>query len=219
MNKEIDFNDYKKTTYMVFFAIYFIIDIIISVFSTNPMRLTFIIQTPMLFIALFLFRKLLINDIKLFKDNKKRYTLFIIIGLVCLMFFNILGSNISYWILGDATLPNQEATEFAFAQTPFLGFFVIAFAAPFLEELMYRRAIKVIIKNKALYYIISALLFGFAHITIGFTFPVSFAFIFTHTLVGLCLAFIYDKTKNIWCPIFIHLLNNGFGAIIMLVSM
>jgi membrane protease YdiL (CAAX protease family) len=213
-----DFNDYRKLTYIAFFAIYFIIDILVSFLSTNPMRLTFIIQAPMLFIVLIIFRKLLINDIKLFKENKKYCILFVFIGFVCLMFLNILGSNISYWILGDATLPNQEAVEFAFVQTPYLGFFVIAIAAPFLEELMYRRAIKVIIKNKIFYYILSSLLFGFAHITIGFTVPASFALIFTHALVGLCLAFIYDKTKNIWCSIFIHILNNGLGAIIMLVS-
>ena len=214
-----DFYDYKQSIYLVIFAVYFITDVLVSTLSSNPMGLTFRIQPPMFLVVLFLFRKLLLNDIKIFGKHLKRYIPLVLGGFVGYFVLTIVGSNISYWILGDATLPNSEAADIAFAQAPFLGFFMIVIVGPILEELMYRRAIRVIVKSKLLYYTLSALLFGLAHIMIGFIFPTSLALIFTHALGGLLLAIVYEKTNNIWCSICIHMLNNGLGACMMLASL
>ena len=216
-----DLYDYKKSTYLKIFTVWVsIATVSASILSSNPMGMwiKFIIDAPIFLIMLFVFRKLLHNDIKIFVGNLKRYIPFVLIGFVLYIIVGTLGNNISTW-LGAETSSNQAAVEAAFSQTPFLGAMVIVIFAPIVEELMFRRAIKVMVTNKFFYYLLSALLFGMAHLVIGFSFPSSFAFIFSYALCGLCLAFVYDVSRNIWCNTIIHMLNNGIGVIIMFASL
>ena len=212
-----DFVDYKKSIHLAIFTVYALILILVMTFSSNPMYLAYYVSTLMFFVLLYLFSKVLINDIKAFGKNFKRYLPFILVGFILCVFLNVLGGNITAWI-GAGDIPNQEAAESAFWQTPLLGAFAKVIVAPISEELMFRRSIRVMVKNKVLYYLLSMFLFGMAHLIIGFTFPSSFAFIFLYALTGLGFAFVYDKSNNIWCAIFVHILVNGLGVIMLLVS-
>ena len=212
-----DFYDYKKSVHLTIIAVYILILLLVTTLSPNPMRMAFFVTTPMLFAKLLLFRKVLLNDITIFIKHLKRYIPFVLVGGVLTVALNVLGGIISS-LLGADNAPNQVAAELAFWQTPFLGFFALVIVAPIAEELVFRRSIKVMVKNKIFYYFLSALLFGVAHIFIDFTFPYSFAFIFPYIFAGLGYMFIYDKSNNIWCPILAHLLSNALGVIILLLS-
>ena len=213
-----NFVDYKKSIYLTVFVIYAAILVLVLTLPANPMGMAFIVTTPMLFVLMYLFRKILLNDIKVFKEHIKRYIPFILVGFVLAVALNILGNIISQLIgvYGGGT--NQEAVISAFWQTPLLGVFALLIVAPISEELIFRRTIMVMVENKFLYYLLSAFLFGMAHVVIGFTFPSSFVFIFPTALAGLGYAFVYDKSNNIWCPIFVHLLSNALALAFLLAS-
>lgn len=81
-----------------------------------------------------------------------KYVLGIIVGLISI-------------ILGiDQTSVNQQALETLFKLAPFAMFVTGAFLAPVTEELVFRGAIKRIIKNKRVFITVSGLIFGLVHI-------------------------------------------------------
>jgi len=206
-----DFYDYRKSVHFAFFAVYAVVMFSFMTFSPNPANATLIAAPLMFFILLYLYRKVLLNDIKLFKKHYEQYITFSLAGAVLIIALNFLGNFINVWIEGAA--PNQDAAVEAFWRSPILMAAYITIVVPISEELMFRRAIRGMTKSKLVYYSLSALLFGLAHIIINFEFPYSFAFIFTYALPGLGFAFIYDKSKNIYCPIFTHLIINVMSVI------
>ncbi len=88
------------------------------------------------------------------------------------------------------------------------------FVAPFCEELFFRafafagflRAMSV---GWAVF--LSALVFAVAHADAG-----SFAVLF---FIGIALAFLRWRTNSIWPSILLHLLNNGLGALLIILEM
>jgi membrane protease YdiL (CAAX protease family) len=59
--------------------------------------------------------------------------------------------------------------------------------------------------------LLSSLLFALAHADIG-----SFAVLF---FIGLALAFVRWRTRSLWPSILLHLLNNGAGALVIVLVM
>jgi len=213
-----EFHDYSWVIYLIIFAVYYVFDFLVSILLPNPMGLSFITYIPLLLIVLYLFRGLLFRDLKAFAENWKRYIPFVLLGLLVFNNLPIIGIGITHLVTGDIVPPNQQALDSAFSQTPFLGLFMIVIAAPIVEELMYRRALRELVRNRWFYYALSALLFGLTHIWIGFIFPVSFVYSITYIISGFVLAVIYERSNNIWCCIFIHFLNNSLGMIAMLAA-
>ena len=86
--------------------------------------------------------------------------------------------------------------------------------APFCEEIFFRsfvfagmlRAIPV-----ALSILFSALVFGIAHVDPG-SFPLL-------CIIGLALAFLRWRTRSIWPGMILHMLNNGFSALVIVLTM
>ena len=217
-----DYLDYKRLTHLGIFAVYIAyisVDAWVSSLSDDLMNTAYIVQSLTFFVFLFLFRKVLLHNIRAFGAHLKKYIPFVLVGAVCLFIMMTLGSTLTSLILGDAALSNQDSMVSAAARIPFFVVFVMVIVAPILEELMFRRSIRVIVNNRLLYYILSPLLFAMPHIIIGFTFPTSFAQVFTYLFGGLCLAFIYEKSNNIWCSIFVHFLNNTLAAIVIVASL
>lgn len=90
-----DFYDYKKPVHLTIFAVYILIMLLVTQLSPNPMRMAFFVTAPMLFAKLFLFRKVLINDIAIFTKYLKRYIPFVLAGSVLTIALNILGGIIN----------------------------------------------------------------------------------------------------------------------------
>lgn len=81
----------------------------------------------------------------------------------------------------------------------------IAILAPVVEEFIFRGLImgKLEKHGRGLALVVSSLLFGMAHSEVT---SVLFA-----TIAGLGFGFAYMKTRNIWVPILVHMLNNGLS--------
>jgi CAAX protease family protein len=88
------------------------------------------------------------------------------------------------------------------------------FVAPFCEEVFFRGFVFPGLRRKmpvALAIVTSALLFAVAHADIG-----SFAVLL---VIGLLLAFVCWRSGSIWPGMPLHMLNNGIGAISILLVM
>jgi membrane protease YdiL (CAAX protease family) len=88
------------------------------------------------------------------------------------------------------------------------------FVAPFCEEIFFRGFVfpglcEAMPAGWAI--VSSSLLFALAHADLG-----SFAVLF---IIGLALAFLRWRTKSLWPSIFLHFLNNGLGALLIILVM
>ena len=86
--------------------------------------------------------------------------------------------------------------------------------APICEETFFRGFVFAGFLNRmpvAVAILLSSLLFAIAHADLG-----SFAVLF---FIGLALAFVRWRTRSIWPGILLHLLNNGVGALVIVLVM
>jgi membrane protease YdiL (CAAX protease family) len=86
--------------------------------------------------------------------------------------------------------------------------------APFCEEVFFRGFVfPGLLRGMSLAWaiVLSALIFAVAHAD-----PGSFAVLF---FIGLALAFVRWRTDSIWPSILLHLLNNGVGALLIVLAM
>jgi len=215
-----DFTDYKKSINLAIFTVYVIVSFSILAFSSRPFETYFIVLSVMLPFTLYFYRKVLLRDLKLLKENWLKYLIFgFLIYTPITVVLGLIGSVIFILIGGSGESPNNLAATSALEQSVILGVVAMAICAPVIEELMFRRILKLIIKNRIAFYFLTSLLFGLAHIIVDFSFPASFPFIITYFTIALGWAFLYDRTNNIWLPIISHSINNIIGVIVMLSSL
>ena len=87
-----------------------------------------------------------------------------------------------------------------------------SFLAPFVEECIFRGAIfgGLRRKNRAVAYIVSALLFSLYHVWESAIFdPTQLLYLVQYIPASLILARCYERCDSIWGVIFVHMLNNG----------
>lgn len=108
---------------------------------------------------------------ELIKERKTKIssTISVICMLVVLFYGVKIGSGIITVIisktLGYETMSvNQSLVESAFKAAPVFSFITGAFLVPVTEELMFRGAVRRIIKNKGLFIAVSGLIFGLVHV-------------------------------------------------------
>ena len=98
--------------------------------------------------------------------------------------------------------------------TTYTTLVVSVLVAPFCEEIFFRSFVFMgLLRGMPLVagVIFSALIFAVAHADVG-----SFAVLF---FIGLALAFLRWRTRSIWPGMILHALNNGIGAILIVLTM
>ena len=109
--------------------------------------------------------------------------------------------------------PNTEAVHELANQHFFFTAFLAVVLAPIVEELLFRGAIYGGLRNKSKVaaYLVSTLLFALLHV-LSFLFFIPLGTLFLMMLLyipsGFALAWSYEKSGNIWTPIFLHALMN-----------
>ncbi len=149
------------------------------------------------------------NIVNILGDNAKYY----LIGFIAMVVLNIIVTMLT----SKETSENQKLLDNTFEEAPFYIFTIAVLFAPFKEEFIYRKAFNNIINNKTLYCIVSGLIFGLAHIIYSFESLSDFLFVFPYAALGIGFAFIYNKTKTIFAPIFFHMFHNLVTFIMMIV--
>jgi hypothetical protein len=120
------------------------------------------------------------------------------------------------WILTQtgAESPSSLPSEFVgtWYNWAILGLFAVV-VAPIVEELFFRGFMLPGINKRYGYswgVFISALLFALAHLQPGSLVPIF--------ILGLLLAWLYNKTKSIWPCIFAHFVYNSIALVFMIIS-
>ena len=172
----------------------------------NEMDLLIIINT-VLDIVFFVIFILLSKDI--FKNNKKlndgskdriSENVALIIH-VSIMFYiakiasAMLVGFLTYIFKLDTLSINQQVVEATFKSAPLVMFITGTFLAPVVEELVFRGAVRRIIKNKKVFVIVSGLIFGLVHV-LEYSLPI-FMILITGYLIDMVVSSSLNKKMKV----------------------
>ena len=142
-------------------------------------------------------------------------------GWVIVLMVAIYGVNILYqYLIATLHLNIQTNDQVLLAQSKYAplstyaSLLVATFVAPICEEVFFRGFVLMGLSRgmpPGWAILISSLLFAIAHGD-----PGSFAVLF---IIGLALAFLRWRTRSLWPSILLHTLNNGLGALLIVLSM
>jgi membrane protease YdiL (CAAX protease family) len=152
-----------------------------------------------------------------FRAFSVRRAAFLIVSFIVLIFVvNILYSDIITTL--HLNLQTNDQVLLARSKqapiTTYATLLAAVFIAPFCEEVFFRGFVFPGLRHKmpvSLAIVTSALIFAFAHADVG-----SFAVLL---VIGVMLAFVRWRTGSIWPGMLLHMLNNGIGAVSILLVM
>jgi len=149
------------------------------------------------------------NFINNFEEAFKYY----FVGLAIMIF-----SNLIITFVLDGGVGNNEETVRSFIDiAPFVMFFEVALYAPFAEELLFRKSIRELVKNKWLYVFISGFIFGSLHV-VEIESALDLLYLIPYCSLGFAFAYTYAKTDNIYSTISIHAMHNATTMILYLIG-
>ena len=177
--------------------------------NTTSTLLILFADVCILIIALILYGKELVNEWKKFKEKPgenfdiafKYY--FIGLGIM-------IGSNILInFILKLGNSQNEQAVQTLIKSAPWLMLIFAGLLAPIIEEIVFRKSLKNVIKNKYIFIFISGFVFGLLHI-IGYNLktPLELLYIIPYGALGLMFALMDYKTDSTYPSIFMHMFHN-----------
>ena len=172
----------------------------------------------LLCIFIFIYRKILVNDVKSFfknfGENMETSFKYWIIGFIIMIISNLI---ITY-VLNKSIAGNEEQVREYIKIMPLLMTFNSVIYAPITEELTFRRSIKDAIKNKWVYILTSGLIFGILHIISYIKSPIDLIYLIPYGSLGIAFSMLYHKTNNIFSTITMHAIHNSIAIIIYLIG-
>ena len=165
-------------------------------------------STIVLFILFFIYRKDLIREFKIFKDNfienidiGFRYWM---LGLFIMMISNVI---ITYFLKGGGA-NNEVAVQKMIKTLPWLMVIDAGIIAPFNEEIVFRKTLKDIINNPIILCILSFLFFGGAHVISDAKTITDYLYIIPYGALGASFAYSYYKTNTVFTSMSMHIFHN-----------
>lgn len=161
----------------------------------------------LLVLLFFIYKKELIKEFKIFKnklsDNIDIGFTYWMIGLVGMMISNILIMTI--FKSGGAN--NEQAVQNMINIAPLLMIIDAGIIAPIIEEILFRKTFKNVIKSKLTFILIAGIFFGYLHVASATTLA-QFIYIIPYSSLGISLAMMYAKTDTVFTSICMHALHN-----------
>ena len=201
---------------LVFCLFYNSAYILITVFGINYLSLSPIMRilisllssTLLAFVFYLIYRKDLKEDWKIFKSNLAENfnigTTYWFIGILVM----VVSNNIIIHFLDGAQPGNEQAVQSMIDVIPWAMVISAGFLAPINEEIVFRKSLKDIIKNKYFFVILSGLMFGLAHVIGNTNSWVDWLYVIPYGALGVSFAASYQKTNTVFTPICIHMLHN-----------
>lgn len=160
------------------------------------------------FCIFIIYRKELISEFKIFKNN---FLSCIDTGLACwvLGLVIMVASNLvlSYFFKSGGA-KNEEAVQSLISAAPLYMALDVCLIAPFNEEMVFRKALRDISINKYLFIFLSFLIFGGAHVIGSASSIVDYLYIIPYGALGGMFAYAYTKTDSIYTTITFHMIHN-----------
>ena len=149
------------------------------------------------------------KSIKEFKQNKKKYILFILKNyLITLLIANTL-ALIAFLIIGEDSTNEQLLN----AEPIWSLLLTSIIYAPIAEELLFRGCLRKLIKNDTLFILVSGISFGLWHVLGYDQSLIQYLYVFTYSAIGIGLSYVYSKTNNLTTNIGMHFIHNVLANI------
>lgn len=161
----------------------------------------------------FLYRKELKKEWRIFKskaeENLNTMIKYWSVGLVLMMVSNILINML--FKTGQAE--NEQAVQSMISALPWAMLIDAGLLAPFVEEIVFRKAFRNVFKKGILFVLTSGIVFGALHI-INASNPIGYLYIIPYSCLGISFALMYEKTDTVYTSIFAHILHNSILTLI-----
>ncbi len=234
MGKLLEWFKYFILMLITFFVYYFLQSILLLPFMEKLTTMPYFVKSIVLlfselivFIVLILLNiKLIVNNFKDFIKNWKKYLpkglLCWVIGFIGMGLMNVI---ITYTISGDVA-QNEALNREIITKMPLYAIPAIAIIGPMIEETVFRLSFRKVIPNKALFIIITSLIFAGIHMTASFN---SFSEIFMnipelvhffpYLSLALAFGFAYRETDNIFTTMILHMFHNTYCLVIIIMGL
>ena len=182
--------------------------------------LNFIIYGILTLLFIIFFKNLFRFDWKITKLNIRNTIKYGLIGFGLMIVFVIANGLIYQYLNITETSVNQATLDFMFENGRIIDWVLLVvftvFFAPIVEEFVFRKAIMTFFVTKPLIGILlSGIAFGYIHVTSG-----DYIQIIYYMGIGMVLGFFYYRSKyNIYVPIIMHMIFNGFLVTMMLIQL
>lgn len=158
---------------------------------------------------------------KKFKDFKKNFGKYTdiaikswVIGLIIMFVCNALIVKFS----PSKEAINEQNVQQIIQNTPLMAFIMTSIFAPFNEEMIFRKALKDTTNDNMIYILLSALIFGYLHVTNSNSLY-DFLYIIPYGALGAAFAYINVKTDNVYSSILVHFVHNSILTIFSIISL
>ena len=156
-----------------------------------------------------------------FKDFKKNFGKYTdiaikswVIGLIIMFVCNALIVKFS----PSKEAINEQNVQQIIQNTPLMAFIMTSIFAPFNEEMIFRKALKDTTNDNMIYILLSALIFGYLHVTNSNSLY-DFLYIIPYGALGAAFAYINVKTDNVYSSILVHFVHNSILTIFSIISL
>ena len=222
-DREIPIIEYAKSTKKEIILAIVLILLYFSLYllPLNALNLSFAVTLTIVIIyylvtflsVIIVYRKKLIEDFKLLKNNYKAYFYYLVKKYILIfipaLFINfIIISFITKTINVNQTTINNLSKLIAFP--------LVVIYAPIVEELIFRESLRKIIHNKVLFIIVSAIIFGLLHTVHEQGLVNTLVCAIPYMVIGGGLAYTYTNTNNITNTIALHFTQNALIMILQI---
>ena len=172
-------------------------------------------NTCLLIVYLLFYFKSIKKDLKTFLSNPMinlntalKYWL---IGLGIMFISNIIINIFNGQIAG-----NEQTVREMIKVMPWLLLINAGLIAPFNEEIIFRRSLSDIFKNKWIFVFASFLLFGLAHVVGNINSMLDYLYIIPYGALGGVFALAYRNTDSIITSMIMHMFHNSFTILLLI---
>ena len=184
---------------------------------------TFICDLVYMLIIFLIYKKDIIKNFKDFKNNfLKIFELsfkYYLVGLFLMITSNLIISL----IFSSANANNEEIIREYIDLYPLYMLFSVSIHAPFVEEMIFRKAIHDCFKpfkesnfNKYFYILLSGFIFAGLHVVGLSDNLIDYIYIIPYLSLGIAFASLYQKSNNIFSTIMMHCLHNTVTVLLYL---
>ena len=162
----------------------------------------------LMFILFLIYRKDLIKDWDKFRcnimDNLDIGVKYWFVGLIGMVVCNYI---INFIFAGGGAV-NEQTVQAYINFLPWMMLINAGFIAPFNEEMVFRKSLKDAIKNKWIFVLISAFIFGAMHVVGNVYVWTDLLYVIPYGFLGGAFALAYYKTNTIWTSYCLHMFHN-----------
>ena len=189
----------------------------ISEFSGRGLSSQFASELLFIVILILIYYKDLKREFKIYITNIKKnipiMLKYYVLGIIIMIFSNLIISM----IIGNVS-SNESAVRESLFSFPVDTMLSIMIIAPLSEELVFRKSISPIIKNKWIYAIVCGLLFGGAHLLAGEFALINLLYLVPYGSLGFVFALMNRETKTTFSSITMHCIHNTATGILLLIT-